>query len=258
MTIVIPSSPQSTAPPPSKLFSARELATKVLERIGAFTVNDTGPDPIDLDRALEWMELEIALLAGTERCQWLIPAALEFTLDADEASFNLRDKAGTDMGSLLLMYPISAYIRNSSDDDTEIDLVRRTVYETHIVKDTSGTPEEIFIDRANADPTAYVWPVPADSTLSLRLVFQTYARSILGNASDGESGNLSLDFDRAWQLWIINKTALATGDGPIRQLGNDKLTRLRGDADSTLAKLLSRQNKERTSLRLRRTKRYDY
>lgn len=247
-----------TQPTPSRLFAPSELCEKSLGLVGAFSTNDPAPDSGDLTTTLEWMEILIAELAGVQRCQWLIPQTLEFGLEGGEPSYVLQDVAGNNLDTLLLMYAIEAWIVDSSGMATPIEIIRRKAYEDKTDKTTSGTPSEIYIDRLNDDPNLSVYPVPSDDTMSLRILFQTYARTVLANSGvvSDEDGSALHGFDRAWQNWLITRTAATIGDGPVRKLTEQKIARLLTQADKSLAALNGAQNREKIATRLRRTKRY--
>lgn len=244
---------------PSKLFSARELAEFALQKISAFTTMDASAEPRDLDRTLGWMELTISDLHGRERLQWLIPQTIEFDLEVDTPSYLLSDIAGTAFPGLRIAYPISAKARVNDGTETKVDIIRRDAYEEVSPKDTSGVPNQIYIDRTTDDPTIYVTPVPSQSevTTTIRLLVQTYAPSVLGaNADSQQAGNVMHGFDRAWQLWLVNATALQIGNGPVRQCTQAKLRDLRDETILGLSMLMPYNNRENQSLRLRRTQRY--
>ena len=256
MTIIIGASSTDIAPSASTLLSARGIAAMALQKIGAFSPNDAQPDANELARALEWMEVEIAELVETKKAQWLVPATVTVALEADEQSFSLPDAAGANYPALGMASPISAMIIDDNDYETPIDIRRRSDYEAMTDKSTSGTPDFIYIDRRHDEPSVYVYPVPSDDTLSLKLVLQTYAPSILGDLSEEESGDISHGFARGWQKWLVNQTAQAIGSGPVRRLDASTLRDIRTEAGTSLAMLMARQNRENVSMRLRRTRRY--
>ena len=248
----------ASATEPVSLFSAREICELALRKIGAYTINDDGPDPVSLAVAADFLELEIADLAGGRRLQWLVPETIEFVLTADIASYVLETIAGSAFPSLGLAYPIDAYIVDADDNVTPIDIVRRAQYEAITDKTESGTPELIYIDRlANEEKNLFVYRVPSDGTLSLRLVAQTYPRSILKPSSQqAGAGEVVHGFDRTWQKWMVLATAYQIGDGPVRRLRTDTLERIKKDRDICLATLTGEQNREKITARLRRTRRY--
>lgn len=243
---------------PSQLFSPSKVCELALQNVGAFSPNDSAPDPVELERALDFLELEIAELVGTQTAQWLIPTPISFYLNADEESFNLQARAGNNLPTLLMAAPIRAYIIDSGDNETEIKIVRKSDYESHVDKSTTGTPDEIHIDRLNDDPTVFVYPVPGDDTLRLKLLFQTYSRTVLNNTqvAANEDGSASHGFDVAWQNWMVLRTSYRIGQGPVRRLRSESLDRFAKDAKTSFDLLMGAQNREKHSMKVRRTRRY--
>lgn len=262
MTIIVDASQGSVSPAPSTLFSAREIGELALGRIGAFTPNDTQADERELDIAIHWMEIEIAELAGTERCQWLIPESVSVVLEPGVAEIeDLLDELGDAAPSTQIASVVSAAIVDSAGNETQLTMVRRRKYEEIEDKTTSGEPEWIHIDRNNDAPRAFLYPVPADlgdgtTGLTLKLNVQTYAPSVMGAETPATAGDLRHGLDRAWQKWLVNQVAAVIGDGPVRQLPDQKVGRLQTLAAASRAALLAYQNREKVSPGQRRTRRY--
>src|SRR5574340_1029074 len=84
------------------------MATKALDMIGAYSVRMVAPDPEELRRAVEWMELMVAEDAGTERKFFLTPATTTSTLTADTASYTLSTLMGTSYPSTGILFPVAA------------------------------------------------------------------------------------------------------------------------------------------------------
>ena len=110
MTVAQSSSQNATAPVPVRLMSSREIAEMALQKIGAYTANDTGADTAEVERTLQWMEVSIAHISGVNRLQWLIPTTAEFDLEDDIAAFDLEDVMGSEFPPLGIAYPIRAYV----------------------------------------------------------------------------------------------------------------------------------------------------
>lgn len=230
----------------SKLWKASGIAERALRKIGAMSINDTAADHEELSEALYWMDLAVAEFAGSERCQWLIPATLSKALSADTASYDLSDFLGTSNPTDGVLFPVSAWIRNSSGEDAEIQILRRTEYEAITDKDQSGEPCSIYIDRLNADQNLYVWPVPSDATYTLRLVCQTYAPNLL-SGTPNEGGNVAHGFSAEWQRWLVLQTAADIGSGPVRRLPSQEVSDMRQQAEISRSRLLTYSNTEKPS-----------
>jgi len=256
MALTTPAVPGEIAPRPTKLFSAREIAEKVLRLIGDYSPNDEDADGHHVGIVLEFMELIVGQLAGTETCQWLIPHVVDIELEADASSFDLIERAGAQFPSRYVAWVSQAYILDANGNEQKVDLIRRESYDDKSDKTTSGTPNEVHVSRENDRPTIYVYPVPADDTLTLRLTCQTYAPSVMGELGQEKPGDMHHGMDRTWQLWLVHETAVVVGDGPIRKCANDSLARWKKTATASLARLLARQNREKHSTRLRRSRPY--
>lgn len=234
---------------PTELFSSRKIAELALQLINAYSVNDTAPDPVELDRALEWMELNIGQLAGTQSCWWLMRFDITFALEANKADYNLLEAFEASVPGQGVLFPMAAYLISTADDgtttETEIELVRSHNWLAESDKDGSGTPEKIFIDRLLV-MTARPWPIPTDATYSIRLVVQTYAKSVL--AKEGEqAGDSAHGFSQEWQRWLAHVTAADIGNGPVRKLERSEVNDLRAIANDARSQLQFFSNREKRS-----------
>lgn len=229
-----------------------EIATKALELIGAFPSSMVAPDPDELRRTVEWMDMRVAELAGTQRMYFLTPATTTSTLTADTASYTLSTLMGTSYPSSGILFPVAAYLRDSNGTDIPIDIIVRSEYEEIEDKTLSGPPEKIYIDRLNASQQVYVWPVPTDATYSLRLVFQVYPTTMTGG-SPSSAGNLAHGFAQEWQWYITNVLAATIGSGPVRRLPVNETDRFLRDAQVSLDRLTAYANTQKSS-KGRRTK----
>lgn len=227
----------------SRLLPVAKIAEASLQRIGAFTISMVAPDPDELARAIFWMDLIVAELAGTGRAHWLIPATVTKALTATTASYNLANFLGTDYPTDGIIFPVRAYVRDAAGQDTPVDIVSREDYENFSAKDTAGPPACIYIDRQNNQQQLYVYPVPADSTLSLRLVFQKYAPDMNAGTPDS-AGNIAHGFSAEWQRWLILQTAADIGSGPVRMIPPAESDRIKLEAQVAKEALFTSSNRE--------------
>ena len=79
----------------STFFSARKLAEMSLQLVQEFALNDAGADGGAVERTLEWMDVNLAQLSGTERLLWLIPTTLEIPLTSGTASYDIETVLGS-------------------------------------------------------------------------------------------------------------------------------------------------------------------
>src|SRR5574340_291365 len=96
------------------------------------------PDPEELRRAVEWMDLMVAEDAGTERKFFLTPATTTSTLTADTASYTLSTLMGTSYPSTGILFPVAAYLRDTNGEDEPLDIISRAEYEELKYKEESG------------------------------------------------------------------------------------------------------------------------
>lgn len=234
---------------PSGIYTTQAAAEKALRRIGAYSINDTGADPEELRETLEWMDLAVAELAEIEECWWLVPETITQTLTANDGTYTLNLFANYPATGIA--FPMAAYISDGTND-RPIEILRRREYEDKSNKATAGAPEAVYIDRLADNKNVKLYPVQNDSTSILKLVVQTFAPDVRGGEGN-LVGNIDHNFPRAWQLWLILRTAALIGDGPVRNIGAQAVDRIEKQAAASLQALMSFQSREKPG-QPRRTK----
>ena len=229
----------------AKFYKASKIAELALQRIGAFSVNDTAPDPIEMERALYWMDMAVAEVVETNRCWWLVPVTIVKALTANTVSYDLSDFLGSSYPSDGILFPVSAFLRDSSSHDEPVEIIRREEYEAISKKTESGTTSRIFIDRVTDDQNLYVHPQVTATGYSLGLIAQVYSPSVLAGAKI--DGNLAHGFSAGWQRFLVLATAAEIGSGPVRRLPLQEVADIRGQAGASLANLFGYANREKVS-----------
>lgn len=229
----------------SSLLSVTNICERALRKMGAYSINDTGADPEELQEAAYWLDLVVAQMVATERCTWLVEDTITIPMVADQGVYNLKSSMGASYPSDGVLFIISAWMTDGVND-LEIGLIRRQEYEEFTNKSSSGLPENLYIDRlSNTDGQSFsVYPVPVDATRSLKVVIQRHAP----NLAD-QPGTKAHGFHLAWQLWLILATAAEIADGPVRRLPSTEVDRIRRDAQMSFDKLQANQNRENVSHR---------
>lgn len=95
-------------------------------------------------------------------------------LVAGNASYQIGDTA-TGTGAVVTNRPLriqDAYIRDSNDKDTSLEIIPRATYDLLSDKTASGIPNQIFYDPLLTNGVLYVWPVPTDATSTIHIVVQ--------------------------------------------------------------------------------------
>ncbi len=223
----------------SALFSTTDICERALRKIGSFSINDSAADPEELQEAAYWLDMSVAEMVATERCTWLIPDTITLALTADTASYVLSTIMGTSYPTDGFLFVIEAYLTDGGTDQP-INIMRRREYEDISKKTAGGRPEGVYIDRLSAktEQKIYVYPVPSDATLSLKLVIQKQSPDLSPRAG------VRHGFQVAWQRWLVLATAAEIGDGPVRRLPSGETDRTRRDAEMAFRKLQSSFNRE--------------
>lgn len=234
----------------SLILPSKEVCERALRKIGSFSINDVAADPEELAESLYWLDMLVAQFVGLRRVPWLVQATFSFALTANTASYDLETAIGASYPDDGIVSFLSAWIRDSSGLDDPIKLLRRAEYEAISDKDSSGTPDFVYIDRLGT-PTAYVNPVPANTGYSLRLVAQSYAPDLTKN-----SGNNAHGFAAEWNMFLVLGTAALIGDGPVRKLPATEVDRIKVAAGTLEKKLVAYALPERVGPR--RTKRWGF
>lgn len=234
---------------PSRLFSASQLAEQALQRIGAYSINDTQADPEEMKRTLQAMDNILAELAESEECFWLRPTTLSKALDANTAGYVL-DQDFPNFPSLGVVYVHRAWLRDPNNKDTPLHLLRRTQYEAIESKSETGVPSAIYIDRLAQDKNISLHPVVAVTGYTLKLLVQTYNPSVMGRLNnDFPSGDAAHGLTRGMQRWLMLETAAEIGDGPVRTLEAGRIDRIRQSAAVARGRWMTGSNREKVGPR---------
>lgn len=231
----------------AKLFSAREIATLAMRKIGAVNKLDTAAPEGQLQVALNYLDTLLAEKAGTTRVWALVPQQLTFSYTASASSVNITSLLG-DGGQL-------DTFRHAYDNDTdeEIGLMTRAEFEQHNESDSSPFSGSALYIASDGDDTytAYLRPIPTVAK-TIRITGQRFSTSVAASTS---SSNLAHGFERAWQRWMINALSTEIGDGPLARLPEERLLRFERLATSSWDTLTTRRNGQKSYARF--TKAWD-
>jgi hypothetical protein len=212
------------------LLTVTEICERALRKIGAYSINDTGADPVDLEEARAWLDMLVGHVSSRKRTWWLVPSTASVTLVADTASYVLIDEL---TGSPDVQHVVGVWLVNTSSGDREpLDILRRQAFEDLNADDT-GTPCKVWIDRSRA-PTLHVWPTPT-TPISHRLdvVWQKFSADT--RALDATAR--VTDMRESWNLYLVTALAAEIGAGPVRRLPQDEVKEARARAQELLGDL---------------------
>ncbi len=233
----------------SQVLTASKICEEALGAIGEFPVTESAPDGENLRRAMTWLDLNMAQLAGTTELFSIVQATLSFTITNGTSSYDLYTALGTNLPFDRVQFPRKAWLEDAAGNRTPLEIVTRDKFEAVDKATETGTPEMIHLDRLPTSPKLRIYPTPAatDSTVwTIKLVVQTYAPNVAPSGVTGTqpSSSVLTGFRQAWQRWLIFQLAADLGSGPVRRLPKTSLDEFRGQAKDAKDALLVFENQE--------------
>ena len=194
-----------------------------------------------MSEVLFWLDLNMAELSGVEECWWLVPATLSLALTGGTQSYDLLSVLGTSAPADGFMFPLEAHLNDGNGNRTELQIVRRSEIESHSSPATTGSPEQIHIDRL-ATPTLKTYPTLAAGLTgyTIDLVIQTFSKTV----SDTKNGEEATGLRATWQRWAIYQVASDVGDGTVRRLTAAEVREFTAKAELARTRLLKFENRE--------------
>ena len=186
----------------STALSAARIVEHALRQIGAYSVNDTGPDPAHTAVGLERLDMLIAELASTEDLPWLVTSRIPVVL-----------VSGTSVYPLTGIEHVTAVQSTRTAGRLEpVELVRLSQF---LLLDTgTGDPEYATVTR---DPnlSLNVWPPPGlpQVGITLYVTGQRYAPELLTGRGRDAHG-----LPEGWARFLVYMLAGDLGSGPIHML----------------------------------------
>lgn len=233
----------------SQVLTAARICEEALGAIGEFPVTSSAPDGEYLRRAMTWLDLNMAQLAGTTELFFIVPATISFTLTNGTSSYNLYSALGAELPLDRVQFPLRAWLEDAAGNRSPLDIVGSDVFEAVPLATETGTPTMIHIDRLPTEPRLRIYPTPAASdpaTWTVYLDVQTYAPNVAPSGVTGTqpSSSVLTGFRQAWQRWLIFQLAADLASGPIIKLPKASLDEFRGQAKDAKEALLVFENKE--------------
>ena len=227
-----------------RILSVRQICEMALQKIGAFSVNDTAADPVHLQRTAEWLDLSVQEFVGNTKCAWLTRRDISIPLEANKVEYDLRDAMGNELPPGGIIFPISCTVRNTQYlRDLPVDLIDLKTYEEIEQKDQTGQPSAIYIDRLRDDMKMAVVGIPTDNTYTLYLTVQQYAPDLTRNG-----GETNHQMRAEYQKWMVLQAAADVGNGPVRRLSMQVLQNIVSEAGTLRARLEAYANREEPHL----------
>jgi hypothetical protein len=213
--------------------TAKNVAENALSTIGAFPASQSAPDPGELKKTLQWLEMLLSYQSGIRPIAgfWQI---FDIPLEANVGDYNMADYAS----KRGVIHVFSAALVGVNSDPDFLDFV----YEDDAVLENlsaTGRPSRVSVTK-DREMMLKVYPTPTqveqDAGLVIRVRVQTYHDTIDDEGIADEDINLR----PAWYLWLTKRLAYEIGCGPVRRLAEGELKRLEDDAHKLENALLAR------------------
>jgi hypothetical protein len=241
----------------SARLSIRQTAVQVLRAMGYLTPNDSSVEENVLKVVAEWLDLNVAQLAGTNRQLWLLEE-IPIPLVANATSYSLSPQNTSSSRNLALatneqdlvrannvpvdgmQFPVDAWTRRtgqSADCNQPVRIMRHWEYDELGQKTRAGAPvTDIYITR-HTEPVLYPYPVPDTDEWTIYLRVQTFAPDISALGRERVHA-----LRQSWQRWLIWQAAADCSRGPVRTLPQAEIDNKQSVADKALSGLQGFEN----------------
>ena len=203
--------------------TAKKIAEDALSTIGAFPASQSAPDPGELNKTLNWLEMLLNYQSGIRPLAgfWQV---FDIPIEADIGDYDMADYA-EERG---VSYVFSATLVSLNGDTDPLDFQ----YESDAVRENltdTGRPTRATVTK-DRDMVLKVYPTPTqteeDAGLVIRVRVQTYHEDIDATGAGDEDIRLR----PSWYLWLTKRLGYEIGSGPVRRLSEGELKRLEDDA----------------------------
>lgn len=219
------------------IYVAADICTFALRFAGVLGTYDTAANDDQFEVALEHLNILLAEKTGTKVHWYLLPAAQEIPLVANDSDYELANLLS--QGTPLMMIR-DAWLERDGER-TQLDLIRQRQFEEEYDPvNEVGTPKKVYITTDDT-PTAYVLPTPnMSSTWNLVLYGIKYPTDIREN-----NGNTFTGFPDACVRWLSLQLAVDISAGVVTSLPDARFKRLKDmakDAERAINRFRNRPN----------------
>jgi hypothetical protein len=227
-----------------KRHSVHGICELALRQIGAIPITESATQGPELDQAIYWLDLLVAHHVAVNRVLHLVPSTLALPISAGVKDYDITNTAAAAEPNNGVQFPIQASLRDPFGNDTPLSIVSRSEYEEIADKDSSGTPDRVYINRLD-QPKMSVYPVLATASTpgyTIQLVVQAFSKDL----TVSRGAQVTHEMRTAWQLWMVLALAIRLGSGPVRKLPKSEIDDLKAEATEMLKDLLLNENREHT------------
>lgn len=206
--------------------SSGRIVEHALRQIGAYSTNDTGPDPAHSRVGLERLDMLVAELASTEDLPWLTTASVSVAMVADQSVYPLTG-----------IEHVTAVRRQRTGYLEPVELVR--LGDFLLLDGATGDPDAVTVTR-DPDLSLVVWPVPDTAQVGITLLVtgQAYAADLVAGFGRDAHG-----MPNGWARFLIYLLAADLGAGPIHMLAPGIIQSFEQRAAALKARLMAHSSR---------------
>ena len=215
--------------------SAKQIAEKALGTIGAFPASRAAPDPGELRRTLQWLEMMLNYETAVRPLDgfWQL---FDIPLEANIGDYDLSDYC--DDAGISQVFSVFI-VKGSADPEPLVQLFESAAAGENLTR--RGCPERFSVTR-DGNGVLRVFPAPTqveeDAGIVLRVRVQTFHEAIDGS----NTGDVDIKLRPSWYMWAVKRLSYEIGSGAVRRLAESELQRLQKDAKDIEDLLLGRSN----------------
>lgn len=219
--------------------TAKKVAEDALSTIGAFPASQSAPDPGELKKALNWLEMLINFQSGIRPLAgfW---QTFDIPIEAGIGDYNMADYA-EERG---VSYVFSAFLVDLNGDTDPIDFQYENTALSENLQQT-GRPCRASVTK-DRDMVLKVYPTPTQTEEDAGLVIRVRVQTYHENIDETGVGDEDIRLRPSWYLWLTKRLAAEIGSGPVRRLAQSELKDLREDAKMMENALLARDGQQQS------------
>lgn len=226
------------------IFSAGDICSEALRKVGDFARIDAGPNPQSLLIALGMFDLVMSEKAEIVTLPFLTPQPpVLIPLEANTQDYNVSAYLSSVWDADYSFVRSATLVWPATGQRKPLRVYRDDEWRRRSVNAQAGEPQGIFVERLDS-PTLWLDRTPTvDDTFEVELIVQGLSRTtkpqLVSGRADLASGSVAHGLRVGWQMWGIYALARALSDGTIRKLPIADQDQLEKQADKKWAALIA-------------------
>ena len=166
-----------------------DIINAAFRTMGVFGLGETA-SATDITNAAQALNLILKTLATKGINLWTVDD-LSFSTVVGQTTYPFPGTTTSPVTSYKPLRIIDAYIRDSNNNDTPLQIISQKEYLQYGQKSTASTTNSIYYDKGIATGTLFVFPASSDTTHNIHIVVQRPIQDA-GNSTDNP------DFPTEW------------------------------------------------------------